>query len=60
MKAKTDNYAFIWDSPINKYTALHDCELMALGEPFDEKGIQSQYEIELVHTASLNFANFSK
>ena len=37
-KVKTEDYAFIWDQPINDYIALHDCETIAIGDPFDEKG----------------------
>ena len=37
-KVKMEKYAFIWDAPINKYLTQHDCDLMVVGEPFDEKG----------------------
>lgn len=37
-KAMKGDYAFIWDAPINKYIAMHDCSVIATGEPFDEKG----------------------
>jgi glutamate receptor 4/ionotropic kainate glutamate receptor 2/ionotropic kainate glutamate receptor 3 len=32
------NYAFLWDSPVNTYTATQDCKTMVLGGPFDRKG----------------------
>ena len=38
-KVKSGDYAFIWDSPINRYTATHECDTMVVGEPFDEKGL---------------------
>ena len=37
-KVKNEDYAFIWDQPINEYIALHDCETITVGDPFDEKG----------------------
>lgn len=37
-KAKDGDYAFIWDAPINRYIAMHDCFVISTGEPFDEKG----------------------
>lgn len=33
------NYAFIWDAPINKYITMHQCEMMTVGEPYDQKGL---------------------
>ena len=38
-KVKKGDYAFIWDSPINRYTAMYECDTMVVGEPFDEKGL---------------------
>jgi hypothetical protein len=37
-QVREGDYAFIWDEPINKYIAMKECDLMATGEPFDEKG----------------------
>ena len=37
-KAKREDYVFIWDMPVTKYIALHDCETISTGTPFDEKG----------------------
>jgi hypothetical protein len=37
-KVKAGDYAFIWDAPINKYIALRECDVMTVGQPFDEKG----------------------
>lgn len=37
-KAKEGDYAFIWDAPINRHIATHECSVIATGEPFDEKG----------------------
>lgn len=37
-KVKEGNFAFVWDSPINKYISMNECDTMAVGEPFDEKG----------------------
>ena len=32
------DYAFIWDAPANKYVTQMNCEVMTVGEPFDQKG----------------------
>ena len=32
------NYAFIWDAPVNRYLMMHHCDVMTVGEPFDQKG----------------------
>ncbi len=37
-RVQQGDYAFIWDSPINKYIAMIECDTIAVGEPFDEKG----------------------
>jgi len=39
-KVRMEKYAFIWDQPINDYTARNNehCDLWSMGEPFDEKG----------------------
>ena len=41
------DYAFIWDAPINEHIANHDCDVIATGDPFDEKG----YGIGVPHRA---------
>ncbi|XP_064637818.1 glutamate receptor ionotropic, kainate 3-like isoform X3 [Lineus longissimus] len=37
-KVHESSYAFLWDSPVNTYTATQDCKAMVLGGPFDRKG----------------------
>ncbi|KAK3801143.1 hypothetical protein RRG08_006863 [Elysia crispata] len=37
-KVKTENYAFFWDSTVNKYHTQTDCDLMEVGPAFDPKG----------------------
>ncbi|GFR57461.1 glutamate receptor 8 [Elysia marginata] len=37
-KVRTENYAFFWDSTVNKYLTQTDCELMEIGPAFDPKG----------------------
>lgn len=37
-KVLSEDYAFIWDQPINDYLAMNLCDLISTGEPFDEKG----------------------
>ena len=32
------DYAFIWDAPVNRYFMMHNCDVMTVGEPFDQKG----------------------
>ncbi|XP_059157771.1 glutamate receptor 3-like, partial [Physella acuta] len=37
-KVKNGNYAFFWDTTVNRYQAIIDCEVMEIGPPFDPKG----------------------
>lgn len=37
-KVLTEDFAFIWDQPINDYLATRICGVISTGEPFDEKG----------------------
>lgn len=35
---KKQDYAFFWDTTVNKYKAMVDCDLMEIGPHFDPKG----------------------
>jgi glutamate receptor 4/ionotropic kainate glutamate receptor 2/ionotropic kainate glutamate receptor 3 len=37
-KVKDDSYAFFWDTTVNKYQTIIDCDVMEIGPPFDPKG----------------------
>ncbi|XP_076446948.1 glutamate receptor ionotropic, kainate 2-like isoform X2 [Babylonia areolata] len=37
-KVKEEDYAFFWDSTVNKYHAMKDCDLMEIGPRFSPKG----------------------
>ncbi|XP_033742742.1 glutamate receptor 2-like isoform X2 [Pecten maximus] len=37
-KVKKGNYAFFWDTTVNKYMTIMDCEFMEIGPHFDPKG----------------------
>ncbi|XP_052795006.1 glutamate receptor 2-like isoform X2 [Mya arenaria] len=37
-KIKEGNYAFFWDTTVNKYKTIEDCDFMEVGPPFDPKG----------------------
>ncbi|VDI04092.1 Hypothetical predicted protein, partial [Mytilus galloprovincialis] len=37
-KVKKGNYAFFWDTAVNKYMTIKDCEFMEIGPHFDPKG----------------------
>lgn len=37
-RVQADDYAFIWDKPVNDYVATQNCDVMTVGTPFDEKG----------------------
>ena len=37
-RVKEGDYAFVWDAPVNKYITMEHCEVMTVGEPFDQKG----------------------
>ncbi|KAL3878980.1 hypothetical protein ACJMK2_031302, partial [Sinanodonta woodiana] len=37
-KVKQANFAFFWDTTVNKYMTIEDCEFMEVGPPFDPKG----------------------
>nr|KAG5709242.1 hypothetical protein BaRGS_017994 [Batillaria attramentaria] len=37
-KAKEEDYAFFWDTTVNKYQTIIDCDFMEIGPPFDPKG----------------------
>lgn len=38
LKVKEGNYAFFWDTTVNKYMTIMDCEFMEIGPHFDPKG----------------------
>ncbi|XP_025087345.1 glutamate receptor ionotropic, kainate 3-like isoform X1 [Pomacea canaliculata] len=38
MQVKEQDYAFFWDTTVNKYHTIVDCDLMEIGPPFDPKG----------------------
>ena len=37
-KIKAGNYVFFWDTTVNKYKTIQDCDFMEVGPPFDPKG----------------------
>ncbi|GFN98245.1 glutamate receptor 8 [Plakobranchus ocellatus] len=37
-KVKDENYAFFWDTTVNKYQTIMDCDVMEIGPAFDPKG----------------------
>ncbi|CAG5131286.1 unnamed protein product, partial [Candidula unifasciata] len=37
-KVKQGNYAFFWDTTVNKYQTIVDCDVMEIGPAFDPKG----------------------
>ena len=37
-KVKAGNYAFFWDTTVNTYKTIQDCDYMEVGPPFDPKG----------------------
>lgn len=37
-KVKQGDYAFFWDTTVNKYMTIEDCQLMEIGPHFDPKG----------------------
>ncbi|OWF48940.1 glutamate receptor 4-like [Mizuhopecten yessoensis] len=37
-RVKQGNYAFFWDTTVNKYMTIMDCEFMEIGPHFDPKG----------------------
>ena len=37
-KVKEGNYAFFWDTTVNKFKTIQDCDFMEVGPPFDPKG----------------------
>lgn len=37
-KVKRGNYAFFWDTTVNKYMTIEHCEFMEIGPHFDPKG----------------------
>ena len=37
-KVKQQDYAFFWDTTVNKYQTIIDCDFMEIGPPFDPKG----------------------
>ncbi|XP_070198237.1 glutamate receptor ionotropic, kainate 3-like isoform X2 [Littorina saxatilis] len=37
-KVKDEDYAFFWDTTVNKYKTIIDCDLMEIGPSFDPKG----------------------
>ncbi|XP_078325983.1 glutamate receptor 1-like isoform X4 [Crassostrea virginica] len=37
-KVKEGNYAFFWDTTVNKYKTIEDCQFMEIGPYFDPKG----------------------
>ncbi|GFO15986.1 glutamate receptor ionotropic, kainate 3-like protein [Plakobranchus ocellatus] len=37
-KVREESYAFFWDTTVNRYQTINDCNLMEIGPPFDPKG----------------------
>ena len=37
-KVREKDYAFFWDTTVNKYMTIKDCDMMEIGPPFDPKG----------------------
>ncbi|KAK6173287.1 hypothetical protein SNE40_016767 [Patella caerulea] len=37
-KVKNEDYAFFWDTTVNRYKTIKDCNVMEIGPPFDPKG----------------------
>ncbi|XP_060562525.1 glutamate receptor 1-like isoform X3 [Ruditapes philippinarum] len=37
-KVKEELYAFFWDTTVNKYKTIENCDFMEVGPPFDPKG----------------------
>ncbi|KAK3100557.1 hypothetical protein FSP39_021745 [Pinctada imbricata] len=37
-KVKTEDYAFFWDTTVNTYKTIEDCDFMEIGPYFDPKG----------------------
>lgn len=37
-RVQNGDYAFVWDTPVNKYMTMKHCDVMTVGEPFDQKG----------------------
>lgn len=37
-KVKEELYAFFWDTTVNKYKTIENCDFMEIGPPFDPKG----------------------
>ena len=37
-RVRAGNYAFVWDTPVNRYMKMQHCDVMTVGEPFDQKG----------------------
>ncbi|NP_001191669.1 glutamate receptor 8 [Aplysia californica] len=37
-KVKDEDYAFFWDTTVNKYQTIMDCNMMEIGPAFDPKG----------------------
>ena len=37
-KVKEEDYAFFWDTTVNKYKTIIDCDVMEIDPPFDPKG----------------------
>ncbi|KAK3801146.1 hypothetical protein RRG08_006865 [Elysia crispata] len=37
-KVRNEDYAFFWDTTVNKYQTISDCDVMEIGPAFDPKG----------------------
>ena len=38
LQVRNDNYAFFWDTTVNKYQVIQNCDLIEIGPAFDPKG----------------------
>ncbi|KAH3833479.1 hypothetical protein DPMN_106789 [Dreissena polymorpha] len=55
-KVKEGNYAFIWDTTVNKYKTIEDCDLMEIGPPFDPQGLGISVPTGATYTEEFSMA----
>ncbi len=55
-KVKEGDYAFIFDTPILKYTAMQECDVMVVGDNFDQKGLGIGVPIGAAYRDSISLA----
>ncbi|KAH3833472.1 hypothetical protein DPMN_106782 [Dreissena polymorpha] len=55
-KVNEGNYAFFWDTTVNKYKTIEDCDLMEVGPPFDPKGFGIGVPTGATYTEELSMA----